>query len=158
MKYEYDDIGYLSKQPPEEAFSITFHLKLETVKNFGPQLTDIKWADQLWEVAKKGLFTDVDFVIGEAIFHAHRFIVSSRSPVIATMLNPRWEEGRTGRVTITNDVDPMTFQLFLKFLYTGQIEFSVLPNKQLLHFLYSTVLCITTQDEKVNFSYFTKRT
>jgi len=120
-----------SGELPNE-FSITFHLKIETVRNFGPHLTDVLWTNQLWEATENGLFTDVDFVVGEETFHAHRFIVSARSPVIAAMLNPQWTEGKTGRVTISNDVDPKTFQHFLKFLYTGQVEFLALLNKQLL--------------------------
>ena len=70
--------------------------------------------------------------VGEEIFHAHRFIVSARSRVMAAMFNTDMVEAKTGRVVISNDVDGATFQHFLNFLYTGQLENNaVLRNKQL---------------------------
>jgi hypothetical protein len=65
--------------------------------------------------------TDIEFLVGGRAFAAHRFIVSSRSPVFAAMFRSDMIEANTGTVTI-NDTDPDVFETFLKFLYTGTLE------------------------------------
>ena len=159
QKYSVVEENFDEEKLPEETFSITFHLKLETVENFGPRLIDLKWTDQLWQVAKTGQFTDVDFIVGEETFRAHRFIVSARSRVMAAMFNTDMVEAKTGRVVISNDVDGATFQHFLNFLYTGQPENNaVLRNKQLYtladQYQVSTLkdLCQSAQDATEKFT------
>ena len=132
QKYEIDTPGiFFLADFTNEAFSITFHLKLQCTTNFIYRLIDASWANQLWQSAKKEQFTDVHFVVEEETFHAHRFIVSARSPVFAAMFNVDMVEAKTGRVIITNDVDATTFRRFLKFLYTGQVNPSAITDKQL---------------------------
>jgi len=65
--------------------------------------------------------TDVEFLVGEETFGAHRSLLSTRSPVFAAMFASGMKEVSTGQVRI-EDVDPTTFQHFLKFLYIGMVE------------------------------------
>ncbi len=65
--------------------------------------------------------TDVEFLVGKTTFGAHRSLLSARNPVFAAMLSSGMEEAETGQICI-EDVDSVTFQHFLKFLYTGMLE------------------------------------
>ena len=64
--------------------------------------------------------TDVELLVGNSSFSAHRALLSARSPVFAAMFRSRMKESRTGRVLIS-DVDPETFTHFLRFLYDGEM-------------------------------------
>jgi len=72
--------------------------------------------------------TDVEFLVGEEAFGAHRSLLSARSPVFAAMFASGMKEALTGRVRI-EDVNPTTFQRFLKFLYTGMVESSAMDEE-----------------------------
>jgi len=58
---------------------------------------------------------DVEFLVGEEAFGAHRSLLSARSPVFAAMFASGKNEAERGQVKI-GDADPATFQ---QFLYTG---------------------------------------
>ena len=91
-------------------------------------------ASNLKELERKSInkYRSLYQPVGEETFHAHRFIVSAHSRVMAAMFNTDMVEAKTGRVVISNDVDGATFQHFLNFLHTGQLENNaVLRNKQL---------------------------
>jgi len=103
-------------------FLVTFHVKLRsTVAHFINKAVDMTWSEQLWTAAVNRKMTDVEFLVGEEAFGAHRSLLSARSPVFAAMFASGMKEAETGRVTI-EDVNPTTFQRFLKFLYTGMFE------------------------------------
>lgn len=103
---------------------ITFDVKLRsTVPNYINKPVDTTWSEQIWAAAINRTMTDVEFVVGGMIFGAHRSLLSARSPVFAAMFASRMKEAETGQVRI-EDVDPTTFQQFLKFLYTGTFESS----------------------------------
>ncbi len=65
--------------------------------------------------------TDVEFLVEEEAFGAHRSLLSARSPVLAAMFTSGMKEAKTGKVLI-EDVDSSLFGIFLKFLYTGTFE------------------------------------
>jgi len=65
--------------------------------------------------------TDVEFLVGGITIGAHRSLLSTRSPVFAAMFASGMKEAVSGQLHI-KDVDPTTFQHFLKFLYTGMVE------------------------------------
>ena len=109
----------------EEQLSAPFYDKmLSTVPNFTNKLVDSIFSEQLWASAVNRMMTDVEFLVGEEAFGAHRSLLSARSPVFAAMFASGMKEAETGQVRI-EDVDPTTFQQFLKFLYTGMVEPSV---------------------------------
>ena len=103
-------------------YGFIFHVKLSgSTTNFFYQLIDETWMDQLWKSACTKQLNDVEFLFGEKSFCAHRFILSSRSPVFAAMFSSEMIEATTGKVEIV-DTEPDVFEIFLKFLYTGTLE------------------------------------
>jgi len=116
--------------PPEEElttplscpFVITFKVKVHsTITSFVNKIIDSTWSGELWAAAVDRNMTDVEFLVGEEAFGAHRSLLATRSPVFAAMFASGMEETATGQVRI-EDTDPTTFQHFLKFLYTGMFE------------------------------------
>jgi len=115
--------------PLSSPFVITFHAKLRnTVKKFINTPVDVTWSEQLWGASTNRKMTDVEFLVGEEAFGAHRSLISARSPVFAAMFASGMKEAETGQVRI-EDVDPATFQRFLKFLYTGMMEMSTVDKE-----------------------------
>jgi len=103
-------------------FVITFKARLcSTIPTFVIKMIDSIWSEQIWAAAVNRKMTDVEFLVGEEAFGAHRSLISARSPVFAAMFESGMKEAETGLVRI-EDVDPITFQYFLKFLYTGMFE------------------------------------
>ena len=92
-----------------------------STNNFVYQLIDENWMDQLWKSACTKQLNDVEFLVGEKSFWAHRFIVSARSPVFAAMFSSDMIEATKGKVEIV-DTKADVFETFLKFLYTGHLE------------------------------------
>jgi len=108
-------------KPLSPPISVTFHAKVvKTVDNYGFKFVDSTWNEQIWTAAVDKKFTDVEFVVGDQSFTAHRFILSARSPVFAAMFKSGMTEARTGQVHI-EDVDPSIFRTFLEFLYVGTL-------------------------------------
>jgi len=127
-----DDGGLLEvfTNPPEteldnrlsSSFFVTFRAKLRgIIPNFINKPVDSAWSKHLWAAAVNRKMTDVEFLVGEETFGAHRSLLSARSPVFAAMFASGMKEVSTGQVRI-EDVDPTTFIHFLKFLYIGMVE------------------------------------
>ncbi len=127
-----DDGGLLEvfTNPPEteldnrlsSSFFVTFRAKLRgIIPNFINKPVDSAWSKHLWAAAVNRKMTDVEFLVGEETFGAHRSLLSARSPVFAAMFASGMKEAETGRVRI-EDVDPGTFQRLLKFIFTGMME------------------------------------
>ena len=113
-------------------FVITFHVKTHsTVTNYINKPLDSTWSGELWAAAINRKMTDVEILVGAEAFGAHRSLLSSRSPVFAAMFASGMKEAETGRIRI-EDVDPTTFQRFLKFLYTGMLESSAMDEDEKL--------------------------
>ena len=89
-------------------------------------------ADTTWttELLSEKQFTDVDILVGEKKFEAHRVVLSARSSVFKTLLS---KISNTGRPTLAigEDVDFSVAEQFLKYLYTGTLSISA-NNKKLL--------------------------
>ena len=94
----------------------------EIVQEYLYRPMDQRCQREIWSAVQDKLYTDVELVVGDKTFHAHRVILATRSPVFAAMFSADMVESRTGRVFI-NDTKPDVFQCFLEFLYTG-----ILPN------------------------------
>jgi len=112
-------------------FLLKFRVKLRcTISSVINKLVDSAWSQQLWASSCNKKMTDVEFLVGEETFGAHRSLLSARSPVFAAMFASGMKEAVDGQVRI-EDVNPTTFQLFLKFLYTGMFEPSSTDNREL---------------------------
>jgi len=100
-------------------FFVTFHVKLRsTATNFTNMMIDSTLSEHLWAASVNRKMTDVEMLVGEESFGAHRSLLSARSPVFAAMFASGMKEAETGQIRI-EDVDHETFKHFLKFLYTG---------------------------------------
>ena len=82
---------------------------------------DHRLGQQLWKSLTEESMTDVELFVGQRSFHAHKFILASRSPVFSAKL-----DYSTQRVEILH-TDPDIFHQFLYFLYTGRLEHPVGP-------------------------------
>ena len=101
----------------------------DSISCFAYQRVDSRMED-LWTAAVCKQFTDIEFLVGDQVFPAHKAIVAARSPVFDTMLTTDMLESKTNKVKI-EDIEPAIFQVFLKFLYTGRLG-RIADNHQLL--------------------------
>ena len=88
------------------------------------ELCDQLMAGEMWPEEKAPKLSDIKFVVSGVIVDAHKAIVCARSPVFAAM----FANMNTLDVHIA-DVSVETFQIFLKFLYTGTLDESCLDEK-----------------------------
>lgn len=58
--------------------------------NLSNQCVDVKWKEQLWSSCANKFFTDVEFLIEDLSFAAHRRLLSVHSPVFAAMFQSEW--------------------------------------------------------------------
>lgn len=65
---------------------------------------------------------DVTLNVKKKIFSAHKAILAARSPVFAAMFKNEMAEKKTGVVNIS-DCDVEAFNIFLLFLYSGDLDF-----------------------------------
>ena len=72
-------------------------------------MIDSTWIEYFWAAAVNRKMTDVEFLVGEDSFVAHRSLLSVRSPEFATMFTIGMKEVSTGQVRI-KDIDQITFQ------------------------------------------------
>ena len=108
-------------------YSISFCLKIASaVDNYHYEMMDATWATQLWSAAINRQLTDVEILVGSNKLEAHRVVLSSRSAILEALLS-----GNTQTITIEADVDFPVVEQFLKFLYTGKLDFPA-ENEQLL--------------------------
>ncbi|XP_045033607.1 uncharacterized protein LOC116928948 [Daphnia magna] len=105
------------------AFKFDIMIK-ETVENYRYQLIDSLRAIDLWNMFQLEIITDVEFLVGEKTFAAHRVIIATRSPVFATLFNTSTVESVTGKIRIDDAFAPDVFREFLFFLYTGTLQVS----------------------------------
>lgn len=92
----------------------------DVVGDYCHQPVDRRLHDDLWLSAQEKLFTDVELVVGERVFAAHRAVLAARSPVFAAMFHTDMIESRSRRVQV-DDVPANVFDVFLRFVYTGQL-------------------------------------
>lgn len=64
---------------------------------------------------------DVTFKVKDKEYKAHRSVLIARSSVFAATFRHNTLERQTGVITIL-DCDPVSFQQFLDYLYTGKLE------------------------------------
>ena len=106
-----------------------FRIKIiSTIQNNGFHVVDATYSTgDLWCELD---FTDVDLLVGQEKFEAHRVVLSARSPIFETLLSNISNTGRP-TLTIRADVEFTIMEEFLKYLYNGSLEISA-NNKQLL--------------------------
>lgn len=107
----------------DKGISLRYRIYMGTIQNspvrsYGFELRDTRFGDELWSSAQKGYMTDCEFVVQRQIFLAHRFIVASRSPVLARRIR---DTKNNNQISIGDDTNPAIFKALLYFLYTGYL-------------------------------------
>ncbi|TVU05005.1 hypothetical protein EJB05_48152, partial [Eragrostis curvula] len=64
--------------------------------------------------------SDVSFFVGGKTFHAHRAVLTARSPVFKAQLLGSMAEAKMDCITL-HDMLPVTFQALLRFIYTDAL-------------------------------------
>jgi speckle-type POZ protein len=101
---------------------LVFRICIEgTDPGYSYQLSDRLAKDQLWAALKNQLhLADVEFVLTDKSFPAHKAILAARSYVFADEFEKK-QPGRNGPHQINIDgVEPSTCVNFLHFIYTGE--------------------------------------
>ena len=119
----------------------TFQIYLEgIVPEYSFNACDRLGKDQLWSAVNSKLHADVEFIVQDKRFAAHKAFLAARSPVFRAEFTQ--EESKTvdpHQIRI-DDEDASSFEQFLYFLYPGELlQFAytgepapMLANKDLL--------------------------
>jgi hypothetical protein len=107
-----------------------------TVSGYSYELCDRLAKDQLWAALKnQQCLPDVEFIVMDKTFPAHKAILAARSIVFATEFKKK-QPGKDGRHQIRiDDVEPSTVNKFLHFIYTGELM-GALADEELLKLAY----------------------
>jgi hypothetical protein len=93
-----------------------------SVSGYSYQLSDRLAKDQLWDALKNQNWTDVELIVKDKTFGAHKAILAARSYVFASefeKLSFLPVKDGPHRIRI-DDVKPSTVEKFLHFIYTGE--------------------------------------
>ena len=111
------------------SFSITC-----IIKTRGPIFvsTNCQLQNDIETLLKTLRFSDVELNVNKEVFHAHKLILAVRSPILAAMFEKEPLEESKGSFII-NDIDVVTFNEMMYYIYTDKIPdfkttvFSLLP-------------------------------
>lgn len=104
------------------------------------------------QLLERNNFTDVNFVIDDEKFSAHRLVLSARSSVFAAMFNSNMMEKNNGLVEIT-DIQSNIFKHLLRFIYCSKVDdvdLSELLKLMLAGDKYSIKSLITVCEERIS--------
>lgn len=103
-------------------FSLRFQLQIKRkVEGLASYMIDKKWFTQMGYCRREQGFVDVTITNSrEQTLKAHRFVLSSRSPVFASFLNKSLDSQTIANINL-GDVSVRVMECFLYFLYTGQL-------------------------------------
>jgi speckle-type POZ protein len=73
-------------------------------------------------------FSDIAFLVGPARFRAHRAVLNVRSPVLAGLFRSAMSDSDSSEITVDEDISPDVFREILRFVYTGEVESTVLED------------------------------
>jgi speckle-type POZ protein len=114
-------------------WTAVFRICIEgTDPGYSYQLCDRLAKDQLWAALKnQQSLADVEFIVKDKTFPAHRAILAARSPVFADEFE-KVQPGKDGPHQIQiNGVEPSTLENILYFVYTGE-TMGTLADEELL--------------------------
>jgi hypothetical protein len=114
--------------------SFVFRISIEgTDPSYSYQLSDRLAKDQLWAALKNQLnLADVELIVKEKTFPAHKAILAARSPVFADEFEKvQPEKDVPQQIRIETGAEPSTVLDFLHFVYTGD-PIGTFANEELL--------------------------
>ena len=76
-------------------------------------------------------FSDVKIICGDKVFDCHRIFLSSRSSVFRAMFQHGMTEAQTRKIEI-KELEPEVVQAMLKYIYTGNMNFSTMKPEEML--------------------------
>ena len=122
-----------------ENFVFQIHLK-GIIDGYSYHPCDRLAKEQLWSVVNSKLHADVEFIVQDKRFSAHKAILAARSPVFRAEFTKEESKKDNPHQIQIDDVDASSLEQFLYFVYTGAfLEFDytgepapMLANKDLL--------------------------
>ena len=122
-----------------ENFVFQIHLK-GIIDGYSYHPCDRLAKEQLWSVVNSKLHADVEFIVQDKRFSAHKAILAARSPVFRAEFTKEEPKKDNPHQIQIDDVDASSLEQFLYFVYTGAfLEFDytgepapMLANKDLL--------------------------
>lgn len=97
-------------------------------------------SERLSRMYKDKTYADLKVRVGTVEFLAHKAILAAKSPVFAYMLNKSTQE-ESENVLIIDHVEPKVFEIFLKYLYLGQLDkISTRNFKLILHLIMLSII------------------
>ena len=124
-----------------ENFTFVFQIHIEgIIDGYSYYSCDRLAKDQLWSAVNNKLHADVEFIVQDKRFSAHKAILSARSPVFRAEFNREESKTTNPHEIQIDDVNASSLEQFLHFVYTGELlQFSftgepapMLTNKDLL--------------------------
>ena len=105
---------------------VYFLLQLKMDQEGGNVVVDLRWKQNYFQSLSQGLdmqrqktqYTDTKIAVGEKTFECHRVVLAAMSPFFEAMYMSTMRES-SGIVTL-GDIDPLTFEVILKFIYSGE--------------------------------------
>ncbi|XP_046458912.1 uncharacterized protein LOC124205512 [Daphnia pulex] len=114
--------------------SFVFRISIEgTDPSYSYQLSDRLAKDQLWATLQNQQhLADVELIVKDKTFPAHKAILAARSPVFAAEFEKK-QPGKDGlqQIRIETGAEPSTVLNFLHFVYTGE-PIGTFANEELL--------------------------
>ena len=77
--------------------------------------------DGLEQYMGSDYLSDVEFIVAESTFPAHKIILAAASRVFTAMFQKDRKENQTNQVDVV-DVEPQVFQEMLRYIYTGKVD------------------------------------
>ena len=116
-----------------ENFAFLFQIHLEgIVAEYSYCPCDPLAKEQLWSTVSSKLYADVDFIVQDKRFAAHKSILAARSPVFRAEFTKQESKNVNPHQIEIDGVDSSSFEQFLYFVYTGEPMTSLLDNTNLL--------------------------
>ncbi|KAF8685272.1 hypothetical protein HU200_044065 [Digitaria exilis] len=91
-----------------------------TVTNSGDEPPSPDLGQNLGELLDSQLGADVEFMVGDEVFMAHRIVLAARSSVFKAELYGQMKEKYRMTCIQIDDMDPRVFKAMLRFIYTDK--------------------------------------
>jgi hypothetical protein len=139
IREDMDDEGSLQlftiKLYEEDLGNCTFSFRIcieGTADSYSYQLCDRRAKNQLWAALEGQLnLADVEFIVKDKTYPAHKAILAARSPVFADKFEKKQLVKDVPHQIRIDGVQPSTVLNFLHFIYTGE-PIGTLANEELL--------------------------